>query len=99
VLAYADFAARLVVGSDRDSYDYAVLQIPETISEADFQFALEAPGDRRIGETVALLGFPLEHDNLTCHRGIISSFYRSGLANIIQLDASVNSGKLWWSIN
>lgn len=30
--------------------------------------------------------------NLTCHRGIISSFYQSGLTRIIQLDASVNAG-------
>jgi S1-C subfamily serine protease len=39
-----------------------------------------------------LLGFPLEHDNLTCHQGIISSFYRSGLDEVIQIDGSVNAG-------
>jgi S1-C subfamily serine protease len=41
---------------------------------------------------IALLGFPLEHDNLTCHQGVISSFYESGPAKIIQVDASVNAG-------
>jgi S1-C subfamily serine protease len=39
-----------------------------------------------------LLGFSLEHDNLTCHQGIISSFYRSGLDEVIQIDGSVNAG-------
>jgi uncharacterized protein (AIM24 family) len=39
-----------------------------------------------------LLGFPLEHDNLTCHQGIISSFYQSDLVSVIQIDASVNAG-------
>jgi S1-C subfamily serine protease len=87
-----DFAARLVTGSQEQSYDYAVLRLPEVIHPDDHQFTLERPGPRRIGDTIALLGFPLEHDNLTCHQGVISSFYESGLAKIIQVDASVNAG-------
>ncbi len=87
-----DFAAKLVTGSQEQSYDYAVLDIPELIDRASHQFSLESPVDRRIGEQIALLGFPLEHSNLTCHAGIVSSFYTSGIASIIQLDASVNSG-------
>jgi S1-C subfamily serine protease len=87
-----DFAGRLVTGSEGQSYDYAVLRIPELVQANDYQFALEPRGNRRIGDSVALLGFPLEHDNLTCHSGIISSFYRSGLAEVIQIDASVNAG-------
>jgi S1-C subfamily serine protease len=86
------FSRRLVVGSDQGSYDYAILNVPEVLKETDHRFLVEVPGARRIGEAVALLGFPLEHDNLTCHQGIISSFYTSGLVNVIQLDASVNAG-------
>ena len=92
VLPYADFAKRLVTGSDRNSYDFAVLRIPETIRSNDFQFTLRSPTTKKIGEPVALIGFPLEHLNLTCHAGIISSFYRSGVAEIVQVDASVNAG-------
>jgi S1-C subfamily serine protease len=51
-----DFAARLVTGSQVQSYDYAVLRIPEIIDSADHQFALEVPGERRIGDEIALLG-------------------------------------------
>ena len=91
-LKSSDFAARLVTGSQEQSYDYAVLVIPELVNQAGYQFNLEDPTGRRIGEEIALLGFPLEHANLTCHSGIVSSFYVSGVANIIQLDASVNSG-------
>jgi Trypsin-like peptidase domain len=92
VLPYADFAKRLVTGSDRSSYDFAVLKIPETIRSNDHQFSLRSPKTKRIGESVALIGFPLEHLNLTCHAGIISSFYTSGVAEIVQVDASVNAG-------
>jgi S1-C subfamily serine protease len=87
-----DFSERLVTGSQEQSYDYAVLRLPELIHSTDHQFALEHPSSRRIGDAIALLGFPLEHDNLTCHQGIISSFYTSGVAKIIQVDASVNAG-------
>ena len=87
-----NFAERLVTGSQEQSYDYAVLRIPELVQSNDYQFRLEPKGDRRMGDDIALLGFPLEHDNLTCHRGTISSFYSSGVAEIIQLDASVNAG-------
>jgi S1-C subfamily serine protease len=87
-----DFAGRLVTGSQEQSYDYAVLRIPELIASGDHQFSLEPLGNRRIGDAIALLGFPLEHDNLTCHSGIISSFYQSGVAQVIKIDASVNAG-------
>lgn len=91
-LPYAEFARRLRIGSDENSYDYAILSIPEIVRTSDHQFLLENPKARRIGEAIALVGFPLEHMNLTCHAGIISSFYQSGLATIVQVDASVNSG-------
>lgn len=87
-----EFAAKLVTGSAEQSYDYAVLNVPEVIQVADHRFTFEVPVARRIGDAIALLGFPLEHDNLTCHQGIISSFYRSGIVDIIQIDASVNAG-------
>jgi S1-C subfamily serine protease len=74
-----NFARKLLTGSTENSYDYAVLNVPEVVRNADHRFALEPPGARRIGDEIALLGFPLEHDNLTCHHGIISSFFRSGL--------------------
>jgi len=44
-----------------------------------------------LADQIAFLGYPFEHNNLTCHSGIISSFYTSGPVNIIQLDASVNA--------
>jgi len=92
VFSSQDFAAKLVIGSAEQSYDYAVLNVPEIIQDTDHRFTLQVPGPRRMGDAIALLGFPLEHTNLTCHQGIISSFYRSGLAEVIQIDASVNAG-------
>jgi S1-C subfamily serine protease len=90
VFSREDFTERLVTGSQ--TYDYAVLKVPEICQNADHRFTLEVPATRRIGDAIALLGFPLEHDNLTCHQGIISSFYQSDLVSVIQIDASVNAG-------
>jgi hypothetical protein len=73
VCSAQEFGRRLVTGSDEQSYDYAVFRFPEVIRPNDHHFKLAAPGNRRIGEAIALLGFPLEHDHLICHQGIISS--------------------------
>lgn len=89
-MSYAEFAACLVAGSDQHNYDFAVLRIPTLQQNNLFQFDLISPSVKRVGEQVVVLGFPLEHRNLVCHLGTISSFYTSGPANVIQLDASVN---------
>jgi S1-C subfamily serine protease len=91
LLSYADFRQRLRSGSDRNNFDFAVLEFPELMAKpAPHQFVLDKARGHRIGDRVAFLGFPFEHLNLTCHSGIISSYYESGPAKVIQLDASVN---------
>jgi S1-C subfamily serine protease len=92
VLTPAAFAAALRSGSMEVSFDYAILEIPQLINNTGHQFVIENPGNRRMGDQISILGFPLEHQNLTAHAGIISSFYQSNLTEIIQLDASVNAG-------
>jgi hypothetical protein len=92
VLSAADFATALQSGSMENSYDYAILNVPGLIDGTEHQFIMDPPRDRRIGDEIAVLGFPFEHQNLTVHRGVISSFYTSNTARIIQLDASVNAG-------
>src|SRR4051812_33487527 len=51
-----EFAGALVTGSMENSFDYAVLNLPEIVKETRHQFILEAPGARRIGTSIALLG-------------------------------------------
>jgi len=92
LLSYNEFSKRLKSGSERNQFDFAILDIPELVNQKDtFQFSLKTGSDKRIGERVAFLGFPFDHLNLTCHTGIISSFYLSDPATVIQLDASVNA--------
>jgi S1-C subfamily serine protease len=92
LFSYADFSKRLRSGSEQNQYDFAILDVPEILKkETTFQFNLSSADGKRIGERVAFLGFPFEHENLTCHTGIISSFFQSGPAKVIQLDASVNA--------
>lgn len=87
---YSQFAACLVTGSDQRNHDFAVLNVPHLERRKLFQFCLASPSTKKVGESVLILGFPLEHRNLVCHTGTISSFYKSGPSDVIQLDASVN---------
>lgn len=89
-LPYPVFAGSLVSGSDPGNLDFAILKIPGVDVSGLHSFKLGDAGALSIGQSVAFLGFPLEHANLVCHAGIVSSFYQSGPASVIQLDASVN---------
>ncbi len=89
-MSYENFADCLITGSDQNNYDFAVLRIPELQQQGLYQFCLTSPDEKRVGEQILVLGFPLEHRNLVCHLGAISSFYASGPTKVIQLDASVN---------
>lgn len=91
-LPQATFAASLRSGSMQDSFDYVILDVPELFDGTEHKFILDFPDTRRIGEQIVILGFPFEHNNLTAHTGIVSSFYQSTLTEMIQLDASVNAG-------
>ncbi|TPN98458.1 serine protease [Mesorhizobium sp. B1-1-5] len=85
------FRFRQKSASDENNYDFSILEIPEvTQRDNSHSFTMRTPDSYRVGQSVAFLGYPFEHQNLSCHSGIISSFYRSGPANVLQLDASVN---------
>jgi S1-C subfamily serine protease len=87
-----EFAALLVAGSAEQSYDYAILRALDEAIVGAHSFDLAPAAGHKVGEPIALLGFPLEHRNLTCHAGVISSFLKSGVADLVQVDASVNAG-------
>lgn len=89
-LRVEDFRRRLVTASPPEEYDYAVLDVPELNQFKPFQFAIDGKNGHRIGDPVFFLGYPLEHKNLTCHSGVISSLYKTNNVEVIQIDASVN---------
>lgn len=92
IMPCGDFMQRLRSGSDINNFDFAVMDFPEIVGgEGVHNFDLLSPSALRPGDQIAFAGYPFEHDNLTIHGGMISSFYRSGPAEIIQLDASVNA--------
>jgi S1-C subfamily serine protease len=90
-MPYATFSQRLVSGSDENNFDFAILNIPEVNAQARHQFRFADPARRRVGSSVAFLGYPLDHLNLVCHAGLISSIYPSGPTQILQIDGSVNA--------
>jgi S1-C subfamily serine protease len=91
-IAREEFEKRRIIASPESEYDYAVLQMPELMKYHPHQFEITDPLKKRIGETVAFLGYPLDLTNLACHAGIISSFYTRNNTDVIQVDASVNPG-------
>jgi V8-like Glu-specific endopeptidase len=92
VLVPTDFQRRRIIASPETEYDYAVLDVPEIQRLNPYQFEVIDHSAKSVGEEVAFLGYPLNRMNLTCHSGIISSFYRSNSVDVIQIDASVNPG-------
>lgn len=85
------FQSYLKTGSDENYYDYAILNVPELQDKGLYNFPISLHNTSNILDEVLILGFPLEHQNLVCHRGTISSFYSKNGIDIIQLDASVNA--------
>jgi hypothetical protein len=85
------FKTYLKAGSDEDNYDYAILDVPELNDKNLYNFSLASHNENNIFDEILILGFPFEHQNLVCHRGVISSFFSKNGVDIIQLDASVNS--------
>ncbi len=91
VLGLGEFQKRLRSGSEQKDFDFAVLDVPEVVAHKEvYSFALKGKAGYRCGENVAFAGYPFEHLNLTSHTGMISSFFKSGQVEVIQLDASVN---------
>jgi S1-C subfamily serine protease len=87
----AEFARRLRSGSDEQNFDFAVLDMPELVRDGTHQFTFAPENTAKVGKSVAFLGYPLEHQNLVCHAGLISSIYQTGPVKVLQLDASVNA--------
>jgi hypothetical protein len=85
------FIGFLKGGSTEEIHDFAILDVPDLKTQDLHDFMMESPNKMQIGEEALILGYPLEHKNLVCHKAFISSFYQSGKTNIIQLDASVNN--------
>lgn len=90
-LTYDQFKQALKMGSDEHHNDYAILEISELKNKGLFNFTISAFKQNKILDEVLILGFPLEHKNLVCHRGSISSLFSKNGIDIIQLDASINA--------
>jgi len=94
--AHADYSfsskqiqTALCVASDGEADDYAILDLPDLLEHNPYQFKFVDSGPK-IAQSVAFLGYPLEHWCLTCFAGIVSAIYPRGATTILQLDASVN---------
>lgn len=90
-LTIEKFRQCFITGSDESNSDYAILKIPKLNRKELYNFTLSSHKTAKIFDEMLILGFPFEHRNLVCHRGIISSFFDRNGIDIIQLDASINA--------
>jgi hypothetical protein len=81
--------AAICGASDETADDYAILDLPDLLEPDPFQFKF-AELEPRIGQSVAFLGYALEHWCLTCHSSTVSAIYSRGDATILQLDGGMN---------
>jgi S1-C subfamily serine protease len=89
----AEFRSLLKDGDHPDNWDYAILDIniPEFKFVSSLKFA-PLTHNIKIGESVALLGYQFDFENLSIHAGVISSRSLKGKVKYIQIDASINQG-------
>ncbi|WP_342235592.1 S1 family peptidase [Inquilinus sp. OTU3971] len=91
ILSQIEFNQLVVSRSEENNYDFAILNIPNGMKiTSAHNFRLSTSSVCRPGQDVAFIGYPFEHLNITCHRGTISSLYKSGITEVIQIDGSVN---------
>ena len=72
-LTLEEFIKLLLSGSEENSYDFAILQLPDNILNASYHFEIEPIEPSRLGNQIAFAGFPFEIDRVTSHIGYISS--------------------------
>lgn len=78
----------VVALSEEQALDYCVLDLPIPVGNRHNFLLSDVPVS--IGEPVFALGYPYEQKHLSIHAGIISSVYKSSVAEMLQLDMSIN---------
>jgi len=92
VITYVNFQNRLQWGLPESSWDYAILDLSDAEFSTIPSLTLSDSSTIRIGQSIAVMGFQFDQNNLSIKQGILSSRYvRSGV-KYMQIDASVNQG-------
>jgi len=91
-ISYQEFQSRLKIGLPENSWDYAILSIPDNEFSAIPSLTLSQSSIVRIGHPVVALGFQFDQSNLSIKQGILSSRFIKADVKYIQIDASVNQG-------
>ena len=89
-LSAKDLMAAVRHESPKSQCDYALLAIDEPEFRGRHRFTLAATPKPSVGQQVLLLGYPFASPNLASHVAYVSALYRSGDADVFQLDGSIN---------
>lgn len=92
-ISMADFQAELRDGEPETSWDFAIFNNawPEFASIPSIDLA-DPDWTPTIGESVCMLGYHFDQQNLAFHSGVLSSTYTRAGVGYLQVDGSVNSG-------
>ncbi len=90
-LSPEEFSSLFLLGSEENSYDFAILRIPEKLSEL-YNLEIDTNKTIQMCEQIAFPGFPFDIGHITNHFGHISNIFQSNFVKKIQIDGSINSG-------
>lgn len=89
---HLEFRSFLVDGDPVESWDYAVLNIPDIRFKEIPSLDLLDTDDVRIGDAIAIFGYQFDQPQLSMHSGYLSSQYKKASVHYLQLDSSINHG-------
>lgn len=75
--------------SPSNELDLAILNLDESLSADPMRLELE-PTQPAIGTEIIVCGYPFGASHLSSHVGFVSAAFNNGLADVLQLDVSVN---------
>ncbi len=82
-----------VGGSDEDNHDYAIFDTRKKFADWSLpRLTFGGTESIRIGDPVAVMGFPFGKDHISMHCGHISAVYKKRTVKVIEVDASINNG-------
>lgn len=92
-LSRTEFTSLLISGSAENSYDFAILKLPDTLlCKGLYNFEIDADEKMQLCSPIVFPGFPFGSDRISIHQGHISDIFLSNSVKKIQIDGSINSG-------
>ena len=91
-VSYPDFIEAIVKSSPEKEFDYAILDLRQIPKERVNNFTVPVREPPSLYDPVAVIGYPFSRLRPVAHHCYVSSFFKSGPAQLMQLEGSINFG-------